>query len=325
MVPMASASDIGGSIRIPAGCCGVFGLKPSRGRNPLAPFPGEGIGFLQAHAITRSVRDSAALLDATCDGGPKGFLDAARAPAENLRVAVSTQPVFASDIHGDCTAAVRNVGALLEDLGHHVDDKDPPVDATEFQRAYFVMSFHNIARYLHELEALLGSRLSRPDMELRSLIGWFIGKKLAPKNIDAAQATLQRQSADMARFFESYDVLLTPTVARPPAPHAALVPKGLMMAIGSFCARKNLEWMFSGNPAHFLPGAKVDPTIRFMCFTPLANALGLPSMNAPLVWNDEGLPVGTTFTGRRDEESTLFRLAAQLERARPWDPQLTPG
>ena len=124
MVPLASASDIAGSIRIPSACCGVFGFKPSRGLTPLGPFPGEGTDFLQAHVITRSVRDSAAMLDATCDGAPRRFLDAVKSPGGTFRVAVSTRPVFPSEGHEPCQTAVRNVAPRLEDLGHHVEQEE---------------------------------------------------------------------------------------------------------------------------------------------------------------------------------------------------------
>ncbi len=318
LVPMASASDFAGSIRIPSACCGTFGLKPSRGRNPLNPFPGEGVGFLQAHVITRSVRDSAAMLDATCNAGPQGFLDAVSARESPLRVAMSTRPVLTSVVHDDCKAAVQDVAALLETLGHHVEQKDPPIDTTEFMRSYMMITSHYTAPYFAGVEALMGRKLSRWKMEARQVVGWVVAKKVAPNVIDEARATMSRLSADMDRFFESYDVLLTPATAQPPVPHDALRPKRLAQTIAAFYARANFTVVFPSSPDRLIPFFETDPPTRFMCFTPLANALGLPSMSVPLVWNKEGLPVGTVFTGRRDEEATLFRLAAQLERARPW-------
>ena len=306
MVPMAHGNDAGGSIRIPAACCGVFGLKPSRGRNPLGPYYGDAFsGIVAEHALTRSVRDSAALLDATSGpdlGDPypsqphEGpFLDEVGANPGKLRIAFATRSSLDVESHPDCAAAVQEVARLCEQLGHEVVEDAPAFEGEVLWQAFTkiiaVGTASGIADWAH--------RLGRePTQDQFEPFIWALTQKgravTAPEYLGVVQ-NMQRASRDIARFFVDYDLWLTPTIGKPPVP------------LGTFA---------------FTPGD--DPFAlrrrlsEFAPFTYLSNATGQPSMSVPLYWNSGDLPIGVHFTGRPGDEATLFRVAAQLESARPW-------
>jgi len=305
MVPMAHGNDGGGSIRIPASCCGVFGLKPTRARNPLGPDFGDALSGLAAeHGVTRSVRDSAALLDATCgpDIGdpyyappPAGpFLQEIGADPGRLRVAFTTAAPTGVPIHADCVRAVREAAKLCSDLGHEVSEAAPAIDGQRFANCFIMLWSVGCARSV-EGNAMLTGRKPTPD-QFEELT-WALaeqGRAVSGSTYLLAIGVLQYIARQIARFFVNYDVWLTPTLAEPPLP------------LGSFNPRQ-------GNPLYGLERATA-----FVPFTPLANVTGQPAMSVPLFWNAEGLPIGTHFVGRFGDEATLFRLASQLEAARPW-------
>ena len=299
MVPMAHASDGGGSIRIPASCCGVFGLKPTRGRNPLGPDFGDVFsGLVAEHAVTRSVRDSAALLDATSGpdvGDPywappceRSFLQEVETDPGSLRIAFTTQSGTHAPVHQDCIHAVEASAKLCADLGHAVEEAKLNIDGEQVVRAFAILWSAGCASILKSLG------VKKDQVEP---LTWTLGEM--GSHYDAADyvnalQTLQRVSRDVARFFLDYDVLLTPTLAEPP------------VALGTFDSP--LE-----NPLHGFHRSGL-----FAPFTPLYNITGQPAMSVPLFWNADNLPVGSHFVGRFGDEATLFQLAAQLEKARPW-------
>ncbi|MGA9254962.1 MAG: amidase [Candidatus Sulfotelmatobacter sp.] len=305
MVPMAHANDGGGSIRIPASCCGLFGMKPTRGRNPLGPDFGDIMnGLVAEHAVTRSVRDSAGLLDATAGpdtGDPycapppaRPFLQEVGADPGKLRIAFTTTAPSGVPIHADCVCAVHEAANLCSDLGHSVNEAAPTVDAERLVNSFTAIWSVGCAEII-EGAAFLTGRKPAPD-QFEELT-WVLAQQghaiSGPAYLLAVNA-LQGIARQVARFFANYDIWLTPTLAEPPLP------------LGSFDARP-------GNPLYGLQRA-----VAFVPFTPVCNATGQPAMSVPLFWNAEGLPVGTHFVGRFGEEATLFRLAAQLETARPW-------
>jgi amidase len=305
MVAMAHGNDGGGSIRIPASCCGVFGLKPTRARNPLGPDFGDIMGGLAAeHALTRSVRDSAALLDATAGpdiGDPycapppvRPFLEEVGADPGRLRIAFTTTSLNGAPVHADCVRAVQEAAKLCAELGHEVNEAAPAIDGDRFSSAFVTLWSIGCARGM-EGNAILTGRRPTPD-QFEELT-WALaeqGRAVSAYNYLLIVALLQGMARQVARFFVKYDVWLTPTLAEPPLP------------LGSFDSRP-------GNPLYGLQRAAA-----FVPFTPLCNVTGQPAMSVPLFWNAEGLPVGTHFAGRFGDEATLFRLAAQLEAARPW-------
>jgi amidase len=299
MVPMAHANDGGGSIRIPASCCGVFGLKPTRGRNPLGPFFGDVInGLVAEHAVTRSVRDSAGLLDATCGpdiGDPywaplpaRPFAHEVGADPGTLRIAFTTTVAAIKSVHPDCILAVQDTASMCADLGHIVQEAAPKLDADQLSELFGVMWSSDCAATLKAL----GARKDQVEA-----LTWALGEQgsqyHATEYVQAVQK-LQRISRTIARFFTDYDIWLTPTLAEPPVP------------LGTF------------NSLPDNPLAGFERSAEFVPFTPICNMTGQPAMSVPLFWNSEGLPVGSHFVARFGDEATLFRLAAQLEQARPW-------
>lgn len=305
MVPMAHGNDGGGSIRIPASCCGLFGLKPTRARNPLGPNFGDLMsGLVVEHGLTISVRDSAALLDATCgpDTGdpywappPKGpFLQEVGRPPGMLRIAFATAAPGGFPVHPDCAKAVEEAVALCEDLGHRLQEASPPLDHELMNGAFMVIWSSGCASTLEGISRLTGMRISPEYVEPTTWALYEIGRCQSAANYLLAVNTLQQLSREVARFFQEFDLWLTPTLAEPPLP------------LGSFEPTPQDPLQGLRRAAHFVP------------FTPLCNMTGQPAMSVPLYWNKEGLPIGVHFAARFGEEATLFRLAAQLEQARPW-------
>ena len=305
MVAMAHANDGGGSIRIPASCCGLFGLKPTRGRNPLGPHYGDIFsGFAVEHAVTRSVRDSAALLDATA-GPDLGDPYAAPAPARPyseevnrppgfLRVAFTTTAATGVPVHADCVRAVQEAATLCAELGHDVTEATPALEGDTISQAFLTVwtagaawSIDDWARRTKQV----------PSPECFEPLTWGLyemgtGRRAADYLL--AIQDLQRVARQIAQFFVQYDVWLSPTLAEPPPP------------LGSFDPTPD-------NPLQGLLRA-----MQFVPFTPIFNATGQPAMSVPLFWNQDNVPVGVQFAGRFGDEATLLRLAAQLEQACPW-------
>ncbi len=305
MVAMAHANDGGGSIRIPAACCGLFGLKPTRARNPLGPDYGDaGSGLAVEHAVARSVRDSAALLDATAgpDIGdpywappPEGLYvdDVARDPAP-LRIAISATPTTEAKVDPVCRAALEETAKLCEDLGHHVEWAAPQYDKERFLKAFGATWTAFAAWAIRYWSNCCGLEPREEMFEANTWQMYLSGERRYSGAYLQAIQEIQFISRQVAAFFQTYDLTLTPTLARPPAP------------LGYFA------W----------DGGKRDEFLahlgEFSGFTAIANGTGQPAMSVPLHWTDDGLPVGMHFMARFGDESTLFRLAGQLERARPW-------
>jgi amidase len=299
IVSMAHGNDGGGSIRIPASACGVFGLKPTRGRNSLAPDMGDMIGGLVCeHALTRTVRDSAALLDATAGSIPgdpywappikRPFIQEVGADPGRLSIAFTTEAATGAAVHPDCVQAVREAAALCEQLGHTVEEVMPELDARAITRAFMV-------KWAAGASAVVKTLGIKPGQV--EPLTWAL-HELALKNDSAdylnAEMYLQQVARAIAAFQEQYAIILTPTLAQPP------------VKLGFFDSPED-------NPLNGLRrAAEITP------FTPICNATGQPAMSVPLFWNAEGLPIGTHFIARFGAEATLFQLAAQLEQARPW-------
>ncbi|MCA9929619.1 MAG: amidase [Anaerolineales bacterium] len=305
IVPAAHGADGGGSIRIPASCCGLFGLKPTRARTPKGPAVGDSIGGLVIdHVISRTVRDSAALLDVTAGpavGDPywappqeRPFLDEAGTPPGKLRIAFSTEAVNGTPVHSDCVAAVRETAVLCEQLGHYVAEAAPAIDAEPFINAFTLMWAAGCAWGVKGIAHQSGVA---PTAAMYEPVTWGLhelSQQHTPADYLLAVQVLQGISRHVAAFMRDYDLLLTPTLAQPPLP------------LGSFAHTED-------NPM-----AGFETAVAFAAFTPIANATGQPSMSVPLYWNSDNLPIGVQFTGCFGDEATLFRLAGQLEMERPW-------
>ncbi len=299
MVPMAHASDGGGSIRIPASACGLVGLKPTRGRISMAPEHGDyWNGFVSSFAVTRSVRDCAALLDAVAGSEPGDpysappgdapFVAALAAPAEPLRVGLMVRsPEGARACHADCVAAVEATGRLLETLGHRVSVSHPPA-LDQHQRIF--SGFNRVvsawvARSLQEWAEVLGRTPGEGDVEPATLAMAARGREMGAAEYLAAVADLQAWSREAAAWWaEGFDLLVTPTLAAPP------------LALGS----------------------RARDVFAIATFTTQFNISGQPAISLPLAMGTAGLPVGVQLVAAVNREDLLLRVAADLERASPW-------
>ncbi len=332
VVPLACGGDGGGSIRIPASCCGLFGLKPSRGRMPTGPAFGEiWAGFVVEHAITRSVRDSAALLDATAGadaGAPyaappvaRPFLEEVTAEPGRLRIAFTSQPLFGRSVHPDCIAALQDAATLLASLGHHVEEAAPPVDREAWAVAFVTVLAGQTRAQIEAVAAAAGVTPRAADFEPATYALGLLGRALGASRYVEALHTLQLASRRIAPFFERHDLLLTPTLGSPPPPVGALQPTAAelraMRIVNALGAGRLLDRLG-------VIGPLADQTFDFIPYTPLFNVTGQPAMSLPLHWNAGGLPIGVQLVGRFGDEATLCRVAGQLERARPWFDRVPP-
>lgn len=326
IVPMASGGDGGGSIRIPAACCGLFGHKPSRARNPVGPFASEHwSGFVTEHVISRSVRDSAAMLDATqgrdstapYDAAPVAgtFLEATLRGPRPLRVALHCEPVVPAKVHPDCKAAVENSARLCEELGHHVEEVSPGHDAEALGVAFVTVLNGNLAADIREAERIRGRAPRMRDFERITWLTQLGGQGISAGGFVLALRELQAEARRLVRVYQDFDVVLTPTLGRPPLRIGELEPKGGDAALQQVVSGLGLKRALA-IPQVIRRSAR--DVFGFACFTQVANFTGWPAMSVPLFWNADGLPIGTMFLGRPEQEPLLFALAAQLERASPW-------
>lgn len=304
ILPMAHGSDGGGSIRIPASCCGVFGFKPTRGRVPLGPTQFEGWnGCSQHHALTVSVRDSAALLDATAGvelGSPyfspspvRPFLKEVGAQPGTLRIAVVAATPNGTPLDPECKKAALGAAKLCESLGHKVEEAALPIDSARARGAFLAILQVSVARTLDEAAATLGRPVIEQDVETVTWATMQAGLQVTSVAYSRAIATLHQIGLAMAKFQKTYEVILSPTLAKPP------------VELGSLSLSQDVAtWR--------------KAITEFSPYTALYNMTGQPSMSVPLHWTPDGLPVGVMFSARFGEDATLFRLAAQLEKAKPW-------
>lgn len=325
IVPMASAGDGGGSIRAPASSCGLFGLKPSRGRNPVSPGGDHWFGFAQEHAITRSVRDSAALLDAT-QGALPGASYAAPSPAQSflaesqtapgrLKIGFSVQPIISRGLHSDCRIAVERTAQRLRDLGHEVEAFEPKIDSEHFIFHYARLLAADTAASVREMEIAAGRKSGRQDFEPRTRALVAVGRALTGEEIVESLWAMQEIARDYAAQIGRFDAFLSAALGEPPLRIGALNPTPAQKVLLTLA--NNLPLGSIAKQRDFLldNGREI---FDYTAYTMPANVAGLPSMSVPLDWNAEGLPIGSLFTARFGDEATLFRLAAQLEAAHPW-------
>ena len=326
MVPLAGGGDGGGSLRIPASCCGLFGLKPTRGRTPTGPDVGDiWRGFVQEHVVTRSVRDSAAVLDAVAGpdvGAPywapppaRPYLDEVATEPGRLRIAFSAKPLLGAEVDPDCAAGLRATASLLEGLGHELVEAAPPVERERFAVSFLMVIAAETAASVESAARAAGRKTSLADFEIGTQALAMLGRAFSAGEYAGALNYLLAASRRIAGFFEDYDVLLTPTLAKPPVPTGSLQPTKSEALQVEITGRLRASWLLK---ALGVIKPLAEKTFAFMPYTPVFNVTGQPAMSVPLHWNAAGLPIGMHFVGRFGDEATLFRLAAQLERAQPW-------
>lgn len=326
ILPVAHAGDGGGSIRIPAACCGVFGMKPTRGRNPFGPDFGEAWhGAVVEHVVSRTVRDSAVFLDVTHgpDVGPpnvapapeRPYLDeVARAPGK-LRIAYTSRVVVDDPPDAEAIRALEDAVALCRDLGHEVIEATPDIEGQKFLDNFRAMIGAETAADLKLAEKALGKKAAFDDFEVTTWLLAMLGEQYSAAEFAAAVSYFQQVGRVLGRFFTEYDVLLTPTLGTPPPLVGELAPKGLDAAIQRTLAKTRAGPLLRHLGA--LDGV-ARRIYRFIPYTFLANVTGTPAMSVPLYWTPSGVPLGVQFMGKFGDEGLLFRLAAQLESARPW-------
>ena len=332
IVPMAGGGDGGGSIRIPASCCGLFGLKPTRGRTPTGPDYGLlWRGAVVEHVLTRSVRDSAAMLDATHGpdaGAPfeitppaRPYLTEVELPPGRLRIAWTAHPLLPAEVHPDCVAAVRDAAQLLAGLGHDVEEATPELDGEAFARAFLTMVAAELGADLDEYERTTGRTARRGSVEAPTWALGLLSKAFSAREYAVALRELDRAGRQLGPFFDRYDLLLTPTLSSPPPAIGAIGPSSserrILTLLGLFGSGKLVK-------GAGLLGQAAKDAFSFIPWTPVFNVTGQPAMSVPLWWNEAGLPVGVHVVGRFGAEDILFRLAGQLEQARPWKDRRPP-
>lgn len=304
VVPMAHGNDVAGSIRIPASCCGLVGLKPTRGRATFAPHYGDLFtGMLTEHVLTRSVRDTAAMLDAVtgptvgepylAPPPPRPFAEEVGADPGKLRIGFSTETPLGDPLDPVCVRAIQETAKLCTSLGHEVVEKAPSFDGMALWQNFTTILAGGVAWALADWSRRLGKDLA-PD-QFEPFVWAFSERGRAASAPDYLMALqdVQRQVRALSAFYEDHDMWLTTTLGQPPVPLGTLAYRD-----DPFELRRRM--------AMFSP------------YTYIANASGQPAISLPLHWTGDGLPVGLHFTGRFGEEAALLRLAAQLEHAAPW-------
>ena len=326
LVPVAAASDGGGSIRIPAAHCGLFGLKPSRGRNPVGPLKGEvWQGASVEHVISRSVRDSAAVLDATHGPGPGApyfvappvgaYLAAAARPPGRLRIGFSTAHPLGLAVDPACVAAVQNAARLLESLGHEVGEVALPYDGKLVARTYLMLYFGEVGAEIAAMQAVLGRPATRRDVEPATWLLGLLGRTYSAADFVTAHRSWYPLTRALDEFHATHDLLLTPTAAAPPVRLGELAQSGLEKALLGVVNRFGLGRLMKRTG---LATQLAEKSLAKTPYTQIANLTGRPAMSVPLHWTPENLPIGVQFLARFGAEELLFSLAGQLEQAQPW-------
>jgi amidase len=311
IVPIAHASDGGGSIRIPAACCGLVGLKVSQGRISMGPSRDESNLGVE-HCVSRSVRDSARLLDATHGPGigdviiaptpRRPFIDEVGADPGRLRIGFLDFNPRGGDVHADCVDGVHKTAKLLESLGHHVEPGFPEIFSdNDFGRAFSMLWSTNMGTAIRRFSQALGREMTPNDIEAMNWAQAEFAKSVNGVDFSLAQASsIQFRRAIQSWWTKGWDLLLTPTLSAPPLP------------VGSM----------PNNPER--PMTPLMTAGSWVAFTSQFNISGQPAISLPLHRTAEGLPVGMQLAAAYGREDVLIRVASQLEQAAPWA-HLTPS
>lgn len=306
ILPIAHASDGGGSIRVPAASCGIFGLKPTRGRISTMPDTGEGWAGLSINfAVSVSVRDSAAMLDAMsgyvpgdpycAPPAPRSYLQAMEKAPKKLRIAVNSDPMLEDiKVHEQAHRAVEHVAKLCQDLGHDVEFVDLYFDKEKLGRHILTIISSNLHASINGLAYFQNKKVARDELEDITYQLYELGGKWKATDYVKAIGEMQLESRRIACEFEKFDVLLTPTLAQPPVKTGALKEH-----------EKTIQDCFALQTS-------------YTPFTSVFNMTGQPAMSVPLYWTKDGLPLGVQFAASFGDELMLLQLARQLEQSNPW-------
>jgi amidase len=306
LVPLAYGNDGGGSLRVPASMCGLFVLKPTRGRMTAGPDVGETLhGFAAEHVLTRTVRDSAAMLDATAGpeaGDPyvippqeRPYLEELSRKPRRLRIALCRTAASGVPVSPECVEAVEGAARLCASLGHELVEAAPRYDAAALDEACITLFMGGFAAWVDAIAAMTGQKFGPDSFEATTWATVLQGRGVKAADVYGALAVINQVVRAVGRFFQEYDAMLTPTLAVAP------------FRLGVLDANAPL-----GYPEFYRNQVALSP------FTVVLNATGQPAMSVPLHWNAQGLPIGVQFAAKWGDEAALFGLAGQLEQARPW-------
>lgn len=329
ITPIATASDGGGSIRIPASCAGLFGLKPSRGTISLAPYSEKWSGFVVENCVSRSVRDSAAYYDAIKGGSPgelynttisnRPLMESLTIDAKPLRIGFATSHPLNGTTHKECILAVEHTAKLLENLGHQVETVELPFYRVDILKGFIPIVAAETTAALAEVSGVLGRKLKVKDVEPNTWALNVLGRKLSAADYAHARQIMGKIARRMGAFHQKYDVLLTPVLSKPPIAHGEMQNSKFEQFLVNIVNRFDLGGLLKANVEDF-----ADKAFGYIPYPALANMTGQPSMSVPLYWSADGLPIGSMFTARMGEDDLLYRLAGQLERAQPWFGKVAP-
>jgi amidase len=323
IVPVAGASDGGGSIRIPAACCGLVGLKPGRGLLPAGPRNGEHLqGAATDGVVSRTVRDSAAMLDVLTSepdlGGPYvtarpdvAYAELARRDPGKLRIGYVTDSPIGTKVSPEAVAAVKNSAELLTKLGHDVQPVDLPVDGRQVGQDFLTMWAAQIAATVLEIRELTGASLKEFEVDTRL----FAAASMPATKYIAANRRWNVHTRALATFHEEYDLLLTPTLAVPPVKIGELDPPRLLLAFGELLLNLKLAGLLTRTK---IWADTVLGNLAPVPYTQLGNLTGRPAISLPLYRTPQGLPLGVQFVAGIGGEGMLLSLATQLESERRW-------
>lgn len=325
MVPLAHAGDGGGSIRIPASYCGVFGLKPTRGRTPAGPdLMRVWQGVAVDNGISRSVRDSAALLDVLSGpelGSPislplpeKSFLSSLEDPCPKLRIAMVDHPFFPAKVNHEYLSALKKAAQLCEDLDHIVEPARIHFDRDEIAFAYLIFIVGEAAADIETMSKLMGRKPKPKELEKQTSAIYRVGNQFSAADFAWATNILDKAGWVFANFLQKYDVIMTPTMASPAPLVGSFKPDTIERGILEL-----VHWLPHSVLMHKFIKRAAARNFGFSPFTAIFNVSGQPAMSVPLYWDSEGMPIGIQFAGRIGEEALLLKLGAQLEAVQPWE------
>ena len=324
IVPVAAASDGGGSIRIPAACTGLVGLKPGRGLVPFGPEDSEPLNGLATNGVvSRTVRDSAAMLDALAGPEPMSAY-AAAVPSEPLlaglehspgplRIGFTTTSAIRDSPHPEAVRAVERAAQVLTELGHEVEEVEPPHDDAVLSRDFLTVWFVHQAIEVERIKRETGCGDDGFEQDTRVMAA--LGRHVSGVELQAADERRREHIAGLARLHATHDLLLTPTLGEPPIRIGSLETPAPLRAVADVLLRARMSKLMQVGGA---VDQIVERNLAWVPYTQLANVTGRPAISLPLHWTEGGLPFGVQFVGALQSEGLLLRLARQLEQAVPW-------
>jgi amidase len=321
IVPMAHGNDGGGSIRIPSSCCGLFGLKPSRGLNPNLPLASSITSdFGLDHVLTRSVRDSAATLDAVCNRANAGFLSGLEAGPGRLRIGVVRGAMLGSTVSPEVKVALERAVKLLYGLGHDIEDAEPAMDCGALGVAFLVYWAIGTVQTLDDAVRIVRRKPVRADVEPATWALAQVGRAMmGGEEEERARLAMWQATKALTSYFNRFDIMLSPTLAAPPLKIGETRLTGTEDIILRFVSAMKLPWLVKATLK-----AVAAKSFAFAAFTSPFNVSGQPAMSVPLHWTPDGLPIGVQFAARLGADGLLLRLARQLEIAQGWDKRRPP-